>query len=122
VLSLLFIGSGILGIVALQEFALALLIGMVSGVLSSIFVATPLLAWLKRDTGRKSHRPRLLGDDLRAAVMGAGVTSRAGEVVSDEADGVRDDPGDRVLVGTAVAQPADKLLTHPPRPRKKKRR
>jgi preprotein translocase subunit SecF len=30
--------------VALREFALALLIGMISGVYSSIFIATPLLA------------------------------------------------------------------------------
>ena len=52
---------------------------MVSGVLSSIFIATPLLAWLKRDTGRKSYRKRLLGDELRAAVIGAGVTGRIGE-------------------------------------------
>ena len=41
VLSLLAIGWGLLGAVALEEFALALFIGMVSGVYSSIFVATP---------------------------------------------------------------------------------
>ena len=72
VLSLLILGSSIMGAVALKEFALALLVGMISGVYSSIFIATPLLAWLKRDVGRKTYRDRLVGDDLRAMVMGAG--------------------------------------------------
>jgi preprotein translocase subunit SecF len=131
VISLLLIGSGVLGVVALQEFALALLVGMISGVLSSIFIATPLLAWLKRDTGRKTYRKRLLGDELRAAVIGAGVTGRVGEGgSSDSTPGSNTAPGgpavdangDAVLVGSRVAQPADRLLSHPPRPRKKKRR
>jgi preprotein translocase subunit SecF len=122
VVSLLILGSGVLGAVALQEFALALLIGMISGVYSSIFIATPLLAYLKRDTGRKTRRDRMVGDDLRAAVMGAGVTGRVGDqrASSDEPHDDADDG--RELVGSAIAQPADRLLTHPPRPRKKKRR
>jgi len=124
VVSLLILGSGIMGAVALREFALALLVGMISGVYSSIFIATPLLAFLKKDTGRKTYRERLLGDDLRGEVMGAGVTGRGvgdGKLVSTaDTDGDTDD--DRELVATAVAQPADRLLTHPPRPRKKKRR
>ena len=121
VVSLLIIGSGLLGAVALQEFALALLIGMISGVYSSIFIATPLLAYLKRDTGRKTRRARMVGDDLRAAVMGAGVTGRVGDQRQGD-DGAETPDDDRELVGSAVSQPADRLLTHPPRPRKKKRR
>ena len=108
-------------------FALALLVGMISGVLSSIFIATPLLAWLKRDTGRKSYRKRLLGDELRAVVIGAGVTGRVGEGGSSGSNPAAggaavDADSDAVLVGSSVAQPADRLLSHPPRPRKKKRR
>lgn len=127
VISLLLIGSGLLGVVSLQEFALALLVGMVSGVLSSIFIATPLLAWLKRDTSRKSHRQPLLGDDLRGAVMGAGFTGRVGERSSAPAEGGTRDgdattDGDRVPVAVGTPGHADRLLTHPPRPRKKKRR
>ena len=127
VISLLLIGSGVLGVVSLQEFALALLVGMISGVLSSIFIATPLLAWLKRDTGRKSYRKRLLGDELRAVVIGAGVTGRVGEGGSSGSNPAAggaavDADSDAVLVGSSVAQPADRLLSHPPRPRKKKRR
>ena len=46
VLSLLAIGWGLLGAAALEEFALALFIGMVSGVYSSIFVAAGIAMWL----------------------------------------------------------------------------
>ena len=126
IVSLLVIGWGLLGAVALREFSLALLIGVISGVFSSIFIATPLLAYLKRDVGRKAYRGRLLGDDLRGFVMGAGVTGRAAgdEKLAAWSDDADDDPDEqpRELVGSAVAQPADRLLTHPPRPRKKKRR
>ena len=47
VVSLLVVGSWILGAVMLEEFALALLIGLLSGAYSSIFIASPLLAVLK---------------------------------------------------------------------------
>jgi preprotein translocase subunit SecF len=142
VVSLLFIGAGVLGAVTLSEFALALLVGMLAGVYSSIFVASPLLARLKAKVGRRSRRPRLTGDDLRAAVMGAGVTGRVraagvGAVPDEEPtdedgapatggegdDGRRDEavtvPGTSGDAGPAAA---DRLLTHPPRPRKKKKR
>ena len=46
VLSLLIIGRFILGAVTLQEFSVALLVGLVAGTYSSLFVASPLVAWL----------------------------------------------------------------------------
>ena len=120
VISLLLIGAGLLGASTLREFALALLVGMISGVYSSIFVATPLLAWLKAGTGRReSRRDRLVGEDLRAAVIGAGVTGR---VQAPESARAESDPHDDEELTSAVVQPADRLLTHPARPRKKKRR
>jgi preprotein translocase subunit SecF len=128
VVSLLVVGWGIMGAVALREFSVALLVGLLSGVYSSIFVATPLVAWLKRGDGRTVHRSRLLGEDLRAAVMGAGATGRTvgDEKLAGHDDGrAFDDAPERELVPSAPsrpAQPADRLLTHPPRPRKKKRR
>ncbi len=118
VVSLLILGAGLMGAVALQEFALALLVGMISGVYSSIFIATPLLAVLKRDTGRKTRRQRLVGEELRAMVMGAG--ARAHIVADADGTSVESENGERVLV--SIGQPTDQLLTHPPRPRKKKRR
>ena len=133
VVSLLILGSGVLGAVALREFALALLIGMVSGVYSSIFIATPLLAVLKTKSktksGRASRRQRLLGDDLRAAVMGAGVSGRIPEdTPHGDADESSDSPEREpvpagvVAAGATAPAQADRLLSHPPRPRKKKRR
>jgi preprotein translocase subunit SecF len=130
VISLLILGSGVLGAVALREFALALLIGMISGVYSSIFIATPLLAFLKSKHGRTSRRPRLLGDELRAAVMGAGVSGRIPEdTPHSDVPGRRGDDAGREPVtagapasGQIAPAQADRLLSHPPRPRKKTRR
>jgi len=126
VISLLLLGSGVLGAVALREFALALLVGMISGVYSSIFIATPLLANLKAKAGKTSRRERLLGDDLRLAVMGAGVSGRIAQDSPrsddhDDASGERSD-SEREPVAVGAPGQADRLLTHPPRPRKKKRR
>jgi len=47
VVSVLFIGAGVLGAIALKDFGLALLVGLISGAYSSIFVASPILAVLK---------------------------------------------------------------------------
>ena len=60
VLSLLVVGSWILGAVALQDFAVALLVGLITGSYSSIFIATPILAVLKaasRSGGRRNSGP-----------------------------------------------------------------
>jgi preprotein translocase subunit SecF len=60
ILSLLVIGSLVLGATTLQEFALALFIGLASGAYSSIFIASPLLAILKeREPRWKALRKRL---------------------------------------------------------------
>ncbi|RLE25815.1 MAG: protein translocase subunit SecF [Actinobacteria bacterium] len=126
VISLLLIGAGFLGASTLKEFALALLIGMLFGVYSSIFVATPLLATLKANTGRKTRRERLTGEDLRAAVIGVGITEQAPTAG-------RSKPGKKSAKKSAkksesddaeapVVQGTESLLSHPPRPRKKKRR
>jgi len=47
VLAVLVVGRFILGAVTLQEFAIALLVGLIVGTYSSLFVATPIVAWLK---------------------------------------------------------------------------
>jgi preprotein translocase subunit SecF len=127
VMSLLVVGSGIFGAVALREFALALLVGMIAGVYSSIFVASPLLATLRSSTGRVSRRERLTGEALRSAVVGAGVSGRispeVSSAVTDAATEASSAPIDVDAEKTAaVHQPVDRILTHPPRPRKKKKR
>ena len=69
-ISLLLIGAGLFGQVTLREFAIALLVGMLTGAYSSIFVASPLLGWLKARSA-DVRRARLgTGDHLAARTCG----------------------------------------------------
>ncbi|MFZ9041561.1 MAG: protein translocase subunit SecF [Ilumatobacteraceae bacterium] len=110
VVSLLLVGAGILGQSTLAEFALALLVGMLTGVYSSIFVASPLLAVLKRTDANWKGRniQRAVGPALRAMVMSGNVGSRRTRAAAS----AEDRPVERSAPRTAP----------PPRPRKKKRR
>ncbi len=132
VLSLLAIGWGLLGAEALEEFALALFIGMVVGVYSSIFIATPLLASMHRDTSGKVRRERLTGAALRAAVVGSSASGRdashalvkvgADESAGSESSVAADDQGATAPPPRTISSATpEQMLTHPPRPRKKKR-
>jgi preprotein translocase subunit SecF len=47
VFSVLVVGAYILGATTLQSYGLALFVGLLSGAYSSIFIASPLLAWMK---------------------------------------------------------------------------
>lgn len=61
VASLLFLGGGLLGADTLSDLALALFLGMLAGTYSSIFVATPLLVWMKERQPRwAEHKERIL--------------------------------------------------------------
>lgn len=69
VFSLLIVGSWIMGAVTLQEFSLALLVGLGVGAYSSIYVAAPILVWLKeREPKNRTVRARL-------AASGGGVSA-----------------------------------------------
>jgi preprotein translocase subunit SecF len=133
VLSLLVVGAGILGAVALREFALALFIGLMSGSYSSIFIASPVLALAERfgKKGRDRRRRESGAIDKRsdvglaaAAAAGRSVTvSRlrdAGDTLSGSVLTGVSDAADKVTVGASAGAPTG--LTHAPRPRKKKRR
>ena len=133
VLSLLLIGAGLFGQVTLREFAIALLVGMITGAYSSIFVASPLLGWLKaRSTLFAGHGAgpgdHLSGVDLRAVVISGpgGIRATSGRRRRRAAAGA---DGDGAVEGapatpspTVAEAPPERLLTHPPRPRKTKRR
>jgi len=116
VLSLLVLGSWILGAVALEEFALALLVGMLLGAYSSIYIATPLLAVFKqRDAKFRSLAGQLsLGDEMtrlsgiNTLATRAKVGAASSNAIMPESVAVREQ-----------ATVAD-ALTHPPRPRKKR--
>jgi preprotein translocase subunit SecF len=77
VASLLFVGSGLFGALALRDFALALFVGLITGAYSSIFVATPLLAWWKeREPRNQALRER---SEAQLARAEASVGAPAGE-------------------------------------------
>ncbi len=108
VAAILFIGGGLLGAGELNDLALVLFIGMLSGTYSSIFIATPVLADLKeRDpqykalTKRVAQRAsgsraakRAAAKAPRAAVAGAAGGAGAGATVLDA------DAADADLTGT----------------------
>jgi preprotein translocase subunit SecF len=59
ILTVLVLGSFVLGAATLEEFGLALFLGLLSGAYSSIFIATPLLALLKeREPRNRELRER----------------------------------------------------------------
>ena len=85
VLSVLVIGSFILGDTSLQDFGLALVIGLTSGAYSSIFIASPLLALMKEREPRyvtirqriesRGERYGVLTPLAAAAMAGSGSAS-----------------------------------------------
>ena len=123
VLSILVLGSMVMGAVALEEFALALFVGLLTGAYSSIFIATPLLTIMKE---REPKYRTLAGqvsvgaDMAQLATTGAPVSRRSTRSAqrTETEGGARDDAE---LVGTPAAQ-ATAVLSHPPRPRKKRKR
>jgi len=108
VASLLVLGSFVLGATTLQEFALALLIGLFAGAYSSIFIASPLLAVLKE----REPRYRDLKQKLTAR-QGPGrvpATVAAGPAEGDDEVPATTTPGPTPALSGRVI---------PPRPRKK---
>ncbi len=97
ILSLLVIGSFILGATTLEEFAVALLIGLGAGAYSSIFVASPLLAILKeREPRYKQLRERIATGGRRAGgpplVPGMAAAAPVGDVLVADAPVQTDAP------------------------------
>jgi len=115
VLSLLVLGAGVMGAVTLREFALALLVGLLTGSYSSIFVASPLVAMFKeRELHFKGMRGQhATGAELERLVLGGAPAGRR--------ERSRIASGDLLLAAAAAVTP-ESALTHAPRPRKKKRR
>jgi preprotein translocase subunit SecF len=116
VISLLVVGSFILGATSLEEFALALLAGLFIGTYSSIFVATPLLVWMKEREPQyralKQRRARQGAAEVAAAPIlarvGAPSATANGSDRSDAdvpAPRERGVPGPPAVPRTPVAAP-----------------
>jgi preprotein translocase subunit SecF len=142
VFSLLVVGRFGLGAVGLQDFALALLVGLITGAYSSIFVATPFLAWLKE----KEPKHRALRE--RSAQFLAREAAAAPEAVAalavdelgldtdtavidvedasvDDGDGVetpRPEPAPRAATPPATPTPSSPRPVVQPRGRQQRRR
>jgi preprotein translocase subunit SecF len=116
VLSLLIVGSLIMGATALEEFALALSVGLAVGSYSSIFVAAPLLAaWKDRDPKYK-----VLHDRRRRTTMAAASVATGVPVV--EVDGDEPEPREHAVAEAGVAGPPAVGRAVTPRPRQQRRR
>lgn len=110
VLSLVVVGSWILGATSLQEFAIALLVGMFVGTYSSIFFATPLLSFMKE---REPRYAGLVDQVATGAEMAALLEHGSPRTARRIAD---------VSAAGAATPAVTRALTHPPRPRKQRRR
>jgi preprotein translocase subunit SecF len=129
ILSVLVVGAFILGATTLQDFGLALLIGLLTGAYSSIFIASPLLAIFKeREPRYASIRQRMAsrggtGPVLSPAAAAAG--GMAGTALTDaDQPPLRPGGGGRAQGGGGASAGASRppVRRPPPRPRKKKRR
>ncbi len=136
VISMLVVGAGILGAVTLEQFSIALLVGMLSGAYSSIFIAAPIVVYLKeREPRNRALRNRLESGRV-APPTEAQITAEADDPI--ELAGDADTEAGTVVAtggnGTArrTAAPASRPSPSgpvttvspaiPPRPRKKGKR
>ncbi len=88
VASLLFVGTYLFGGLALRDFALALFVGLLTGAYSSIFVATPILAWLKeREPRYRALRERAAADLAKAEAVAPVAPVAPGPAVDVPVDG-----------------------------------
>jgi preprotein translocase subunit SecF len=127
VASLLFVGAGLFGAIALRDFALALFVGLLTGAYSSIFVATPLLAWWKE------REPRYRALRERSAVQMARAEATVGEPEAEAEPEPEPEPAAAGVPASgptqAPARPASprpaggrEPSTRAPRPRQQRRR
>jgi preprotein translocase subunit SecF len=129
VASLVFVGSGLFGAAALKDFALALFVGLATGAYSSIFVATPILAWMKeREPRYRAVRARAGAQETRRtrevpapAVVGAPRAAGGDEAPGPGPDGPAEPAAPRPAPRPAPAPPPGAGAVTP-RPRQQRRR
>jgi preprotein translocase subunit SecF len=123
VASLLFVGSGLFGAIALRDFALALFVGLLTGAYSSIFVAIPLLAWWKE------REPRYRALRERSAEQMARAELRAEEPAAEPEPEPEPEPAAASVPASTPTRPSSPRPaagpspgTRTPRPRQQRRR
>src|SRR3989440_10934 len=98
VAGLLFVGAGILGVGTLEDLALVLFVGMLTGAYSSLFLATPWLVDFKLfDPRYKNHAQRVLTKRGADSTRAAGKTpARTAKTVASKAKAVAPSDDDDV--------------------------
>jgi preprotein translocase subunit SecF len=98
VAGLLFVGAGILGVGTLEDLALVLFVGMLTGAYSSLFLATPWLVDFKLlDPRYKNHAQRVLTKRTSDTTRSGGKTpARTAKTVSSKAKAVAPSDDDDV--------------------------
>jgi preprotein translocase subunit SecF len=120
VLAILVVGSGLFGAVSLRDFGIALLVGLLIGTYSSIFVATPLLALMKeREPRYRAVRERVASRAGRVAVAGVG---GAGAVAVGGGGPVREPAGVPAGAARPVGEGGAVITPRPRQQRGRKRR
>lgn len=135
IFSVLVIGAWILGASALQDFGLALFVGLTSGAYSSIFIASPLLAVFKEREPRYAEIRRRLTQaagsrritPAAAAASGSvAISSDAVETPYIDSDGESTEPSQPGQTAGQIplrnVPPPRSGTRPPPRPRKKGKR
>lgn len=111
--ALLVIGSWVMGAAVLEEFAIALLVGLAAGAYSSLFIASPLLAVLKeREPRYREIKRRVDAKGIEEEAVAAAIAAGGAAPVTASP---RPRPAGREPVGAAAA--SGRVI--PPRPRKK---
>lgn len=109
VASILFIGAGVLGAVTLEEFGLALFVGLILGAYSSVFIASPIVAFLKEREPRNAQ--------IRKQVL-ARRSGNANDVATQDDVNAVDGRVPVVESSALQSMPSPYSDKHPPRPRK----
>ena len=121
VIALLVVGAGIMGAVTLEEFSIALTVGLIAGAYSSIFVAAPILVWLKEHQAKyKVIRERLQsqGVDVAHAAVRVDLVGVAPGANAIDASSSKVSSDSTSMAAPSIA-PTGVI---PPRPRKNQRK
>jgi preprotein translocase subunit SecF len=102
VLAVLLIGADLLGATTLQNYGLALFVGLMSGAYSSIFIASPILAWLKEREPRYRELAARVNQRSERQILTATSAARIG--TESKATNVRPTRSG-IMGGTIQAKP-----------------
>ncbi len=131
VLSMLIVGSLILGATTLQEFSIALLIGLLVGGYSSIFVASAVVAYLKEKEPEYEHIAAKVAKRTEESTGGTRRVAAEDATFGQQAGRQRARASSTKTKGSAPPKPTKSKATGtstaggttvPPRPRKTKRK